>query len=243
MTTPTNPTNDPFEEQLRQLLKAEADTVTTSPEALNLIRERTERNRGSIWFGLPWLRPALAVAGAGLIAASVIMSSPQVRDQVLEIVPAGADRQGTPPEEVPDGGVVPSTSSTDSAPGQAQQEQPPPPDPATPPSPEPSEEGSTAVQEDPEATPTCPAASRDDPSAPAGGAEEDAESAEEGCEPTGEPSTGTGGGDGGSGGTGGAGDGSGGDTGSGAGEGGREETGESGGGTTTGDGTTTKSEN
>jgi len=119
MTGPTDPTNDGFEDQLRQLLQAEAGAVAPSPEALNLIRDRTDRNRGFAWLGLPWLRPAAAVAAAVMIAASVVMSSPQVRDQVLEFVPAGADRHGAPPEHDEDGGGVaapdPSTGSSQGA--------------------------------------------------------------------------------------------------------------------------------
>lgn len=57
------------------------------------------------------------VIGAVLIATSVIMSSPQVRDQVLEIVPAGSDHEGAPPVSEGEGGApVPDTAS-DSATG------------------------------------------------------------------------------------------------------------------------------
>ncbi|MBB6121993.1 hypothetical protein [Nocardiopsis algeriensis] len=179
MTSPTDPMNDEFEAKLRQLLKAEADTVTTSPEALNLIRERAERRRGSAWFGLPWLRPAVAVAGAALIAASVLMSTPQVREQVLDIVPAGADREGTPPEaevetEDPAEPAVPAQPLP--PPQQEHVEEPTE-------SPSPSAEAS-APAEDPSAKPSCPP--KEDASASPEGAPED-------CEPDEEPSTGTGG--------------------------------------------------
>ncbi|WP_285730887.1 hypothetical protein [Nocardiopsis sp. ATB16-24] len=192
MTTPTNPTNDPFEEQLRQLLKAEADTVTTSPEALNLIRERTENSRGSFWFGLPWLRPTLAVAGAALIAASVVISSPQVRDQVLEIVPAGADRAGTPPEQDQDGGVISSGPSGDAEAGGVRPEQSQPQDPAASPSSEDEEEDSPSKEGDDTVT-ECPSP-REEPSATATNEEERKEgSAKEDCEPTDDPSSAPGG--------------------------------------------------
>ncbi|PDP88963.1 hypothetical protein CQJ94_04280 [Glycomyces fuscus] len=235
----TSPTNDPFEDQLRHLLKAEADTVTTSPEALNLIRERTERNRGSAWFGMPWLRPAVAVAGAALIAGSVIISSPQVRDHVLEIVPAGADREGAPAEEEEEGGGAavpdPSTGSVD---GTTEQEEEPPRDPATSPSPEneeepaPSEEGVTA-------TSTCPAPEEEPaPPTPSGSEQkkDDKTAAGQECEPSEEPSAGVGDGP-----TGEDGDGSGGTGGddpAGGGSGGGEGTGGEAGGTG-GDGTGT----
>ncbi len=193
MTTPTNPTNDPFEEQLRQLLKAEADTVTTSPEALNLIRERTEHNRRSVWFGLPWLRPTLAVAGAALIAASVVISSPQVRDQVLEIVPAGADRAGTPPEPGQDSGTTPSGPSDDAEAGSVRPEQSPPQDPAASPSEEGEEEESSS-KKDADTVTECPSP-RDEPSATATREEDPKEGAvKEDCAPTDDPSGAPGGG-------------------------------------------------
>ncbi|WP_190394536.1 prolipoprotein diacylglyceryl transferase [Nocardiopsis deserti] len=195
MTSPTNPTNDPFEEQLRHLLKAEADTVTTSPEALNLIRERTERNRGSAWFGMPWLRPAVAVAGAALIAGSVVISSPQVRDHVLEIVPAGADREGAPTEEGgEDRGVAVPDPSTGSVDGTTQQEEEPPRDPAASPTPKDDEEEPAPSEEGVTATSTCPAPQESASPAPSGSEEDKDEKAasEEGCEPSDEPSSGAG---------------------------------------------------
>ncbi|MFD7366194.1 hypothetical protein ACFV4I_08050 [Nocardiopsis alba] len=117
MSSPNDQNDLEFEEQLRRMLQAEADTVSPSAEGLNLIRERTERHRRSSWFGLPWLRPVAAVAAAVLIVASVIISSPQVRDQVLEMVPAGADREGTPPVagEERDGDVVATSDESDPA--------------------------------------------------------------------------------------------------------------------------------
>ena len=127
MSSPNDRDEMEFEDRLRQILRAEADEVTPSAEGLNLIRERTERQRGSAWFGLPWLRPATAVAAAVLIVASVIMSSPQVRDQVLEIVPAGADREGTPPEAQQGDGdsVAAPEPTTDSATGTSKPEKTP----------------------------------------------------------------------------------------------------------------------
>ncbi|GAB2491460.1 ICP22 family protein [Nocardiopsis aegyptia] len=193
MTSPTDPTNPEFEEQLRRILKAEADTVAPGAEALQLIRERTDRHRGTSWFGLPWLRPALAVAGAGLIAASVLMSTPQVRDQVLDIVPAGANREGTPPEDDIDGPGVAApdpTTDSDTAPAES------PDDPAEQPAPSPTEEESDPAEEGVGTTATCPP-TRDDapPSATAdaedgsSGTQPDAEGEQdEECDPTEEPS-------------------------------------------------------
>ncbi|MFD6952865.1 hypothetical protein A6A08_04405 [Nocardiopsis sp. TSRI0078] len=256
MTSPTDPTNDPFEEQLRQLLKAEADTVTTSPEALNLIRERTERNRGSIWFGLPWLRPALAVAGATLIAASVIMSSPQVRDHVLEIVPAGADREGTLTDQGRGDDVPVPEASTGSVDGATQPEPAPPEKPTAPPSPEVEEADPTSEEAPETASTTCPRpVEKPSPTAAGGGDGEGAAATGGGkdCEPSEKPSPDTGGdggdgdtgetgtgGDTGEGGTGTGGGTDDGGSGPGTGTGGGEETGGTGGSDTTGDDTTSK---
>ncbi|QBI53313.1 hypothetical protein [Streptomonospora litoralis] len=81
----TEPPDDAFEERLRALLRAEADSVDPSPEALNAIRSRTQR--GSNWFSAllnaSWLRPSLAVGAAAVIAGSVLLGTPQVRDQIL----------------------------------------------------------------------------------------------------------------------------------------------------------------
>ncbi|WP_017610883.1 hypothetical protein [Nocardiopsis xinjiangensis] len=191
MTSPHD-NEDEFEAQLRQLLKAEADSVRPSAEGLNLIRERTEKGHAVSWFGLPWLRPALAVAGAVMIAASVIMSSPQVRDQVLDIVPAGAGREDTPPVDsdgTDNGGeaAAPETSAdTDGGTTQPEGE------PAQTPEPRPSPEDppTASEEEDYEATSSCPP--EDEPSSePTQGAEEDRPGtggAEQDCEPSDEPS-------------------------------------------------------
>ncbi len=156
MSTPNDRNGLEFEDQLRQILRSEADEVTPSAEGLNLIRERTERQRGSAWFGLPWLRPATAVAAAVLIVASVILSSPQVRDQVLDIVPAGADREGTPPEANEDGdsNVAAPEPTTDSATGSSKPEEEPGHDPGN--GPDPDEEPTAAEDEGFESTASCP---------------------------------------------------------------------------------------
>ncbi|MGW8532027.1 hypothetical protein [Nocardiopsis sp. NPDC055824] len=240
MTGPTDPTDDAFEDRLRQVLMAEASTVEPSPEALNLIRERTERNRGFAWFGLPWLRPVAAVAGAVMIAASVVVSSPQVRDQVLEFVPAGADRHGAPPEHDADGGGVAAPDpSSDSTEGSTQQPAEPPRDPESSPS--------SGADEDPaeegvETASTCsPPADGPAPSPSASAEEKDggATASEEECDPSEEPTDGeAGGGDeSGSGGGGEAPGAGGGDEGAG---GGGEETSGGGSGSTGGDATSNR---
>ncbi|GHD14600.1 hypothetical protein [Nocardiopsis kunsanensis] len=191
MTSPHH-NEDEFEAQLRQLLKAEADSVQPSAEGLDLIRERTEKGRAAAWFGLPWLRPALAVAGAALIATSVIMSSPQVRDQVLDIVPAGADRDGTPPLGSDgtdnDGGAAAPDTSTSTDDGTTQPESDPPGTPAPEPSPE--QSPTASEEEDYETAASCPP--EDGPSSeptrsPDGDRPDTGESGQD-CEPSGEPS-------------------------------------------------------
>lgn len=192
MTSPTDPENDDFEARLRQVLRAEADTVAPSPEALDLIRGRTAGRGVGAWFGLPWLRPVLAVAGAVLIAASVVMSTPQVREQVLEMVPAGADRQSTPPGQ--DGGDVAAPSLED----EATEHAPRIPEPR--PSPEPSDDPSEPVEDEEEGGAGGPAVTAECPTpSPSAGVaskddkddKDDGEPDEE-CEPSEEPSPGGG---------------------------------------------------
>ncbi|PWV57938.1 hypothetical protein [Nocardiopsis sp. L17-MgMaSL7] len=197
MSSPNDRNEPEFEDQLRQILRAEADEVTPSAEGLNLIRERTERQRGSSWFGLPWLRPVTAVAAAVLIVASVIMSSPQVREQVLEIVPAGADREGTPPETQSDGGdgVAAPDPSTDSTSGTSKLEEETGDDPEGTPSPDSSP--SSSEDDGFEATSPCPPGEELVPTATDGARDEDKRnkdddrddrgSDKETCAPTDEP--------------------------------------------------------
>lgn len=189
MSSPNDPNEMEFEDRLRQALRASADEFTPSAEGLNLIRERTERRRGALWFGLPWLRPVAAVAGAVLIAGSVIMSNPQVRDQVMEIVPAGVDREDTPPAAGGDQGgdaSAPSTAS-DSATGSSHPTERPEEGSKASPSPE-DEEGTE--EEGVESTSTCPPKDEVTPTATDSEREKeerDAASADPECDPEQEP--------------------------------------------------------
>ncbi|CAM4104818.1 hypothetical protein GCM10009799_18060 [Nocardiopsis rhodophaea] len=79
----TDPYDEAIDERLRAILRAEADSVTPSPEGLEKIRARTEQRRVWWTFGLPWIRPVLAVGAAALIAGSVLIGTPQVREQLL----------------------------------------------------------------------------------------------------------------------------------------------------------------
>lgn len=193
MSSPNDRNESEFEDQLRQILRAEADEMTPSAEGLNLIRERTEHQRGSAWFGLPWLRPVAAVAAAVLIVASVIMSSPQVREQVLDIVPAGADREGTPPEAHADGngGVAAPDPSTDSTSGTSKPAEEKDQDPEGPPSPDSSP--SSSEDDGFESTASCPPGEEltpvptDDTRAEDGKSKDEERDVRETCAPTDEP--------------------------------------------------------
>lgn len=74
---------DEHGEILRRVLRAEADAVVPSPEGLEIIRARIER-RGLR--GLFWLRAGAAAAGAVLVAGTIVMVVPDLRNMV--IVPA-----------------------------------------------------------------------------------------------------------------------------------------------------------
>ncbi|SDG18400.1 hypothetical protein SAMN05421505_102180 [Sinosporangium album] len=86
---------------LRRVLRAEADTVVPSPDALEIIRTRIER-RGIR--GLFWWRAGASIAGAVLVAAAVVMVVPSLRQQVTQ-----EDRQIT---EVKHGSREPEASGT-----------------------------------------------------------------------------------------------------------------------------------
>lgn len=191
MSSPNDPNEMEFEDRLRQALRASADEFTPSAEGLNLIRERTERRRGALWFGLPWLRPVAAVAGAVLIAGSVIMSNPQMRDQVMEIVPAGADREDTPPAAGggQDGDASAPATASDSATGTSHPTEKP--EEGSNASPSPKDEEGTE-EEGVEATSTCPPKDEVTPTATDSEhdkdkEERDAASADPECDPQQEP--------------------------------------------------------
>ncbi|RCV50567.1 hypothetical protein [Marinitenerispora sediminis] len=92
----TDPFDDGLERRLRDALRAEADSVQPSPAALDRIRTRTQRSR-PFWFGGVWLRPTLAVTAAALIVGSVLLGTPQFRDQVLPDSFTTASEDDAPP--------------------------------------------------------------------------------------------------------------------------------------------------
>ncbi|GAA3124697.1 hypothetical protein [Streptosporangium carneum] len=77
---------DEYGELLRRALSAEANSVVPSPDGLEIIRARIER-RGLR--GLMWWRVGASVAGAVLVAASVVMVVPQFRQEVIKQVQSG----------------------------------------------------------------------------------------------------------------------------------------------------------
>ncbi|MEU4403797.1 hypothetical protein AB0F88_04680 [Streptosporangium sp. NPDC023963] len=70
---------DEYGELLRRALSAEANSVVPSPDGLEVIRGRIER-RGIR--RLVWWRAGASVAGAVLVAATVVMVVPQFREEV-----------------------------------------------------------------------------------------------------------------------------------------------------------------
>ncbi|MEU0517426.1 hypothetical protein [Streptosporangium sp. NPDC006007] len=82
----TDSPDDEYGELLRRALNAEANSVVPSPDGLEIIRTRIER-RGLR--GLMWWRAGASVAGAVLVAATVVMVVPQLREQVTEQVTSG----------------------------------------------------------------------------------------------------------------------------------------------------------
>ncbi|MEU3162859.1 hypothetical protein [Streptosporangium sp. NPDC006930] len=87
---------DEYGELLRRALSAEANSVVPSPDGLEIIRGRIER-RGLR--GLMWWRAGASVAGAVLVAATVVMVVPQFREQVIPQVSTEGVKyaESTPP--------------------------------------------------------------------------------------------------------------------------------------------------
>ncbi|MDP9861360.1 MULTISPECIES: hypothetical protein [Streptosporangium] len=86
---------DEYGELLRRVLSAEADSVVPSPDGLEIIRARVER-RGLR--GLMWWRAGASIAGAVLVAATVVMVVPEFREQVTRQVNDVNFTHSTPPD-------------------------------------------------------------------------------------------------------------------------------------------------
>ncbi|GAA3426902.1 hypothetical protein ACWDTT_22210 [Streptosporangium sandarakinum] len=80
---------DEYGELLRRALNAEANSVVPSPDGLEIIRARIERRGLRGLRGLVWWRAGASVAGAVLVAATVVMMVPQLREQVIQEVYSG----------------------------------------------------------------------------------------------------------------------------------------------------------
>lgn len=91
----SEPLDENSETRLRAALHAEVNDLRPSGEALERIRTRTSARRFAWLDGAlgAWLRPVAALAATVALAASVILSMPQLRDELL---PAG-DQQAAPP--------------------------------------------------------------------------------------------------------------------------------------------------
>ncbi|GAA4565160.1 hypothetical protein [Planotetraspora kaengkrachanensis] len=138
--------DDDFEELLRASMRAEADSVVPSPEGLNIIRGRIEKRglRGTFWW-----RAGVSVAGAVLVAGTVVMLVPDLRTQVSQstgISVAGADGTELPDTSStgrPPAGTIPTPVITPSATPHSQL------------SPTPSHKPSTSVRPTPPKTSPC----------------------------------------------------------------------------------------
>ncbi|MBG0815994.1 hypothetical protein [Planomonospora sp. ID82291] len=152
---------DEYGELLRRALSAEADSVVPSPDGLEIIRARVER-RGLR--RLTWWRAGASAAGAVLVAASVVMVVPGLREQVAQItfsgdvkpvVPTHTDLSGTSrPLPSKNGQVPPAVTRSGAPPSPAPQENR-----RTTPSPPPQPSPDLTPEATPAPTPTCPTAS------------------------------------------------------------------------------------
>ncbi|GLW97906.1 hypothetical protein [Microtetraspora sp. NBRC 16547] len=79
----TFPTDDEHGEFLRRAMRAEADSVVPSPEGLDIIRRRIDERGARGLRGLFWWRVGASVAGAALVASTVVMLIPDLRTQVM----------------------------------------------------------------------------------------------------------------------------------------------------------------
>lgn len=101
--------DEEYGEFLRRAMRAEADSVVPSPEGLDIIRGRIEQ-RGLR--GIFWWRVGASIAGAVLVAGTVVMLVPELRTQVVEST-------GTS-QTTGDGTTLPDTSSIQRPPATSQ---------------------------------------------------------------------------------------------------------------------------
>jgi hypothetical protein len=109
---------DEYGDVLRRALRAEADAVVPSPEGLEIIRARIERRGMRGLRNLVWWRAGASVAGAVLVAATIVMVVPQLRDNVPGATVSDVDYgTSTPPDKsatsrAPNPVVVPPVTDT-----------------------------------------------------------------------------------------------------------------------------------
>lgn len=80
---------------LRRVLRAEADAVVPSPEGLEIIRARIDRRGVRNLF---WWRAGAAAASAVLVAGTIVMVVPELRQNVVgQLVDAPTNTETVPP--------------------------------------------------------------------------------------------------------------------------------------------------
>ncbi|MEU8382256.1 hypothetical protein [Streptosporangium sp. NPDC048865] len=160
---------DEYGELLRRALSAEANSVVPSPDGLEVIRGRIER-RGLR--RLVWWRAGASVAGAVLVAATVVMVVPQFREEVSRQVRSGVvnSTESAPPVDgsatsrppassQPPSAHAPLPAATRSAPGATMLSPRPTPSRSVTPSARPTSRATQAPEPSgpaPTPTPTCP---------------------------------------------------------------------------------------
>lgn len=126
----TQPHDDEYADILRRVLRTEAEEITPSAEGLERIRARIdERSARRLWWQMPWVRPAMAVGGAMVLAAVVMVGTPGIRATVISafkptapqgtstpIVPPG-NNHGYPTNGTPTPAASPSDSGESQGPG------------------------------------------------------------------------------------------------------------------------------
>lgn len=126
----TQPHDDEYGDILRRVLRAEAEEITPSAEGLERIRSRIEqRSARQLWWQMPWVRPAMAVGGAMVLAAVVMVGTPGIRATVIAafnptsptgtstpIMPPG-NNHGYPTNGTPTPTATPTDSGASQGPG------------------------------------------------------------------------------------------------------------------------------
>lgn len=99
----TQPHDDEYGDILRRVLRTEAEEITPSAEGLERIRARIDqRSARRVWWQMPWVRPAMAVGGAMVLAAMVMVGTPGIRATVISAFKPTAP-QGTSTPVMPPG--------------------------------------------------------------------------------------------------------------------------------------------